>query len=255
MTYENKCFVICPIGGDGTETRQRGDRVFNLIKRALSNVKVEPIRSDHISESGSITRQVLLALREAPVVVADLTDLNANVMYELGVRHATARPWVLIASEGQRFPFDVADLRILNYSFEFEKAEQFIKSLGTAVELAISEWKDPFALLELSADTTKPAAEDRFGTIRDALVKLVDDVDTVKQLVQMTFVTFAQKEKKESDNKIGEEFGRRAMDFLFTKLATDPEQALNIMKKMAEFGEQIKRTTLGDETIALESKP
>jgi len=46
--------------------------------------------------------------------VADLTTANANVFYELGVRHAV-RPWstVLLFAEGSRLPFDVAYLRAI----------------------------------------------------------------------------------------------------------------------------------------------
>ena len=49
--------------------------------------------------------------------VADLTLANANVFYELGVRHA-ARPWstVSIYADTSRLPFDVADLRTIHYS-------------------------------------------------------------------------------------------------------------------------------------------
>ena len=50
--------------------------------------------------------------------VADLTTANANVFYELGVRHAV-RPWstvLLFAEGGSQLPFDVAPLRALPYS-------------------------------------------------------------------------------------------------------------------------------------------
>ena len=50
--------------------------------------------------------------------VADLTTANANVFYELGVRHAVRKPWstlLLFAEGGSQLPFDVAPLRALPY--------------------------------------------------------------------------------------------------------------------------------------------
>jgi tetratricopeptide (TPR) repeat protein len=48
--------------------------------------------------------------------VADLTTANANVFYELGVRHAV-RPWstVILFANNTRLPFDVAPLRGIPY--------------------------------------------------------------------------------------------------------------------------------------------
>ena len=51
----------------------------------------------------------------ADLVIADLTDLNPNVFYELGVRHALRNGTILVAIEGTKLPFDVGDLRAVFY--------------------------------------------------------------------------------------------------------------------------------------------
>ena len=54
--------------------------------------------------------------------VADLTTANANVFYELGVRHAV-RPWstaLLFAEASGQLPFDVAPLRAMPYKLDAE---------------------------------------------------------------------------------------------------------------------------------------
>ena len=48
-------------------------------------------------------------------MIADLTDLNPNFFYELGVRHALRAGTILIALKGTRPPFDVGDLRVIAY--------------------------------------------------------------------------------------------------------------------------------------------
>src|SRR2546423_12316911 len=94
------CFVIMPIGSDEAY-RIYLNRYENLIKPAIEGVLqgdlrvFDAIRADFISRTGSINHMVLRHLYEADVVIADLTDLNPNVLYELGVRNALRHGTIL----------------------------------------------------------------------------------------------------------------------------------------------------------------
>jgi hypothetical protein len=50
-----------------------------------------------------------------PLVVADLTDGNANVSYELALRHVVGKPVVQMVAKGQQIPFDVMDTRTISF--------------------------------------------------------------------------------------------------------------------------------------------
>ena len=58
-------------------------------------------------------RQILRRLRDAELVVADLTGRNPNVFYELGIRHMIGKPAVQIIEDNEHIPFDVAQLRTI----------------------------------------------------------------------------------------------------------------------------------------------
>ena len=91
-TEKPTCFVIAPIGPKESDIRKRSDKVLkHIFKKALAE-KYEVIRGDEIDEPGMITSQVLRAVQESPLVVADLTGHNPNVLYELAVRHAIEKP-------------------------------------------------------------------------------------------------------------------------------------------------------------------
>ncbi|MCJ7511054.1 MAG: hypothetical protein MUP14_09255 [Dehalococcoidia bacterium] len=108
------CFVIAPIDDEGTETRARSDQVLNhVIAPAAKECGYTALRADKISEPGLITPQIIQHLVEDPLVIADLTDWNPNVFYELAVRHAVRKPVVQIIQAGQRIPFDVAGTRTI----------------------------------------------------------------------------------------------------------------------------------------------
>lgn len=110
------CFVISPIGEEDSETRKRSDQVLkHIITAAVENLGYEVIRADKISEPGIITHQILQHIVDAPLVIADLTDKNPNVFYELALRHAIRKPLVQLIKKGEIIPFDVAATRIIQF--------------------------------------------------------------------------------------------------------------------------------------------
>ncbi len=89
------CFVIAPIGDEGSETRKRSDQILNhVITPTALSCGYEAIRADKISKSGMITMQIIQHLLDVPLVIADLTDYNPNVFYELAIRHVVNPPKV-----------------------------------------------------------------------------------------------------------------------------------------------------------------
>lgn len=114
------CFVLMPFGKKPTTAGALVDfdAVYaQLIAPAVTAAGLEPIRADEEVAGGIIQKPMFERLLLCPFAVADLTTANANVFYELGVRHAV-RPWAtvtLFAADGARLPFDVADLRALPY--------------------------------------------------------------------------------------------------------------------------------------------
>jgi hypothetical protein len=109
------CFVVAPIGAPDSDVRKKSDQVLkHLIKKALEpQYAVE--RADHIDRPGVITVQVVQRIFDADLVVADLTDRNPNVYYELAIRHTVGKPAIHIISRGEDIPFDVQDMRFVPY--------------------------------------------------------------------------------------------------------------------------------------------
>lgn len=112
------CFLASPIGADGSETRERSDRVMTyVIEEALTPLGYKTVRADRINSAGRITTQIVTKIIEADLLVADLTDQNANVFYELAIRHAFDKPYVQLIEQGQDIPFDVRDMRTIHLDY------------------------------------------------------------------------------------------------------------------------------------------
>lgn len=97
------------------------NRYNSIIRAAVEGYRVngeqafEVVRADFISKTGSINKKVIQHIYRADAVVADLTELNPNVFYELGVRHSLRNGTILVALEGTKIPFDVQDLSVVFY--------------------------------------------------------------------------------------------------------------------------------------------
>lgn len=140
---ENVCFVISPIGKDGTEDHSRFKDIFEyIIKKAVkdSGYELRVIRADDINRAGSFIKDILENLHNSFVVIADLTGQNPNVFYELGVRHCLSARTILIAQSIDDIPSDLREYRTVVYDISAKGAAQFQKRLSEYLE---EIYKDP----------------------------------------------------------------------------------------------------------------
>lgn len=116
---EYSCFVISPIGQPNTEVRQKADMLFKyVIKPAMAVFpEFKTMRADHKYEVASIVESMISDLQQSELCIINMTDLNPNVMYELGRRHETGKPFILLIEQEQlgRLPFDTATLKTIGY--------------------------------------------------------------------------------------------------------------------------------------------
>ncbi|MBR6790971.1 MAG: tetratricopeptide repeat protein [Oscillospiraceae bacterium] len=132
-----KCYVIMPYGGDDPERRKRFEGVYrSLICPAAAAAGYEAIREDHEATPGSITRNIILNLADADMVIADLTGGNANVFYELGIRHVMAKSrTVLICHKDYPIPFDTAAYQVVPYTDDAYSSHEVHQRIVEAIRM------------------------------------------------------------------------------------------------------------------------
>lgn len=132
------CFILMPFGrkpaGDGRVVDF--DAVYErLIKPAVVAADLEPLRADEEIAGGVIHKAMFERLILCEFAIADLTTANANVFYELGLRHAV-RPWatqLLFAKGWGQLPFDVNLLRALPYQLARDGTPADVTADSTAL--------------------------------------------------------------------------------------------------------------------------
>jgi protein-tyrosine-phosphatase len=136
---DEECFFIAPIGDEGSEVRDRSDGVMEyIVGPAAQEHALETVRADKIAKPGQITRQVIEHVVGAKAAVVDLTEANPNVYDEMAVRHTAQLPTVLIAQDGEKLPFDIAQMRTIFFDHTSLKSAaecraEIAKHLGEAL--------------------------------------------------------------------------------------------------------------------------
>lgn len=135
---KESCFVIMSIGtqmyGDFKITADElkmkyDDLIKEAILKACPNLEVS--RADEFPMPGTITTDIITRLMYSKYVVADVTYPNANVFYELGLRHASSPGTIIIKDKaGPAVPFDIAHLRYI----EYENTPSGLKDLSDKIK-------------------------------------------------------------------------------------------------------------------------
>lgn len=127
--------------GAGSEY-QRGVIESNFVYKKIILPAVEKklgegssVRASDRFETGNITKEIIHCICDYEFAVVDITGLNPNVFYELGVRHSLKRnKTIVLKQEGGRAPFDIQGYRYIEYNpFQFEAAQASLENTITAL--------------------------------------------------------------------------------------------------------------------------
>jgi hypothetical protein len=207
------CFVIQPF--DGGKFDKRYDDVFAPAIRAAA---LEPYRVDRDPRVTVPIDEIHRGIAGASICLADITNDNPNVWFELGLAIASQRPVVIVCSNERtsRFPFDVQHLAVIKYSTE--STSDFAKLTDNITQ-------------RLTAFLEKEQQLDRMTT-----VSLVANVEGLQPHEIAALVSVAQEADAPEDG-VSAYLVRQAMENAgFTRLASGIGLRSLISKGMVECG-------------------
>lgn len=197
------CFIIMPF----TETHIKGTRIdkktltyiyTNVIKRAVSEYteKNKLCFSEiarYESNVGSIISGIASNLNNSDLVIADLTGLNPNVMYELGVRHTLKRGTIIITQDINSLPSDLRDYTCLDYKFSDNTIEQtdyyleFKEKLHTAITELFKTDKFDSPVLSYLKGKERYWREDEIKKVKENIIigsYIVEQFHSVQEILK-----------------------------------------------------------------------
>src|SRR5690606_3075285 len=105
---KNLCFVLMPFNEEWSEG------IYKLIRDTVSSQGFQCLRADNL-HGQIVIEDIWIKIYQAGFIIADVTNKNPNVMYEVGIAHTVGRPTFLLTQATQEIPFDFRHLRRISY--------------------------------------------------------------------------------------------------------------------------------------------
>jgi tetratricopeptide (TPR) repeat protein len=199
MDYSKICFVIMPFGRKKVDDIEVDfDGIYQKIfEPAIRNVQLPeggyliPRRTDKDYFSGHIELEMFRYLEYSRFALVDITGLNANVFYELGVRHRARQSGTAIFRQSDKvIPFDISHIKAFPYEYEPEDhIPESIELVRKVLSGSITQNNDD-NLVKLAIQNQQNYGEPLEKVLQDATNALrVDDfiqaISSYKKAVQI----------------------------------------------------------------------
>lgn len=192
-TDKKRCFIITPIGNDNDSIRRHIDGIIDAAIKPALEPDYEVVAAHKITETGTITKQIIKEIYQDELAIANLTGNNPNVMYELAIRYCLGKPVLTIAEKGTNLPFDVMPERTIFYvnnpqgSLDLKDA---IRSYVLNVDLAKRESPIHAILKEINADAEalsiiKSSKKGTLpqGSTNEVLIHILNKLDQMEKAI------------------------------------------------------------------------
>ena len=125
-----KAFVIMPFKSPFNEFYEK------IIKKVCNDLNIEVKRGDEIISTNVVMQDIIQDINYSNFIIAEVSESNPNVYYELGYAHALNKPVILLAKKYTKIPFDISHYRVIYYDdniiFKDElenKLKSYLKSI------------------------------------------------------------------------------------------------------------------------------
>ncbi|MFD3263318.1 hypothetical protein [Phenylobacterium ferrooxidans] len=108
------------------------------IKVVCASLGLSCKRADDFFSSTGVMDDIWSAIYHSKVIIADCTDKNPNVFYEMGIAHTLGRPVVLITQNVDDIPFDLRHIR----HFKYDYTPRGMKALESTLTTTLSDIRD-----------------------------------------------------------------------------------------------------------------
>lgn len=184
------CFIVTPIGNEGSEIRRHIEGIIDqAIYPAIGDAfDIKVAHREY--KTGSINDRVIKSVYDSDLVIANLTGLNPNVMFELAIRYSFGKPVIVIAEEGTKLPFDIIDENTIFYindpSGAADLKDKIAKFVGE-IDCEKNTYGPVYSTLKNAAAFEQiESGFDNKDIDRNAFLYLADKIDSLENMLKKT---------------------------------------------------------------------
>ncbi len=113
------------------------------IKKICESHNLDIRRADDIFSTKPIYDDIVKEIKDASIIIVDITDNNPNVFYELGMAHTLKQNQTIIITQDdyKKTPFDIAHFRIIKYEDSIRGKENFERELELTIKNLLTDYK------------------------------------------------------------------------------------------------------------------
>jgi hypothetical protein len=189
--HDGHCFVAVPYGKDDAEHSVLQAWVDEIVVPVVKDLDLTPEVAALRTAPNAITLEIRTHLALDRLAIFDLasaqsTDApNPNVMYELGIRHAFDLPAIVLASEDQILPFDIAEHRVIRKNRTFATMQWYRNTLKEFAAAALNgDFFRPMMQVRTSRILAEAVDQSESGVlkaIREELHNLRGSLDSLRE--------------------------------------------------------------------------
>jgi len=197
MQQKKKCFVIMPVSKTKSCTTRQWTTIFNeMIRQAVAGSRLGFTCERSKPRTGNLIRDILNELNKADVVIADLTDTNPNVFYELGVRHTLRNRTILVAQDMKYVPSDLRSYWVIIYNKGLSGLQDFKNKIREVLKEMMKNPEKPDSPVAdfLGERNISLLLQERAGNLRK-LTALVGELSYNISLVDTVLSTVKKSEE------------------------------------------------------------
>lgn len=210
---QKTCFIITPIGSDGSIIRRAANGLIDsVISPVMKELDFRMIVPHKLADPGSITVQVVNHIVDDDMVIANLTGLRPNVMYELALRHSAMKPVVIMAELGTVLPFDISHDRVVFFTNDMAGVMKARKDLQNHVKMA-SSGKQPDNPIYIARKTgvIKEISQKDIGSINDFIIGQLNNLQSRMNHLVHSFESVKASEYISKPNRVVQVSGSFSM--------------------------------------------
>lgn len=115
--------------------------LFEKLKEEFQD-QYDFINAGDLDNQQNIIKDIVIGIYKSDIIIADLTGLNANVFYELGLAHAMNKKVIIITQDILDLPFDIKPYRANQYGMKFNEVPLLIDKLNQLLQDAVDGSKE-----------------------------------------------------------------------------------------------------------------